>query len=94
MWHALSDVDLANSVQFLLLDTGLAICYCKFINSGKGAQAKYRFVWAFLYPWIAAVGNIGIAGQRCPKSLICDLGHLFLHFYEGEDEYDYISVVY
>ena len=58
MWHALSDVDLANSVQFLLLDTGLAICYCKFINSGKGARAKYRFVWAFLYPWIAAVGNI------------------------------------
>ena len=44
--------------EVLLLDTGFAICYCKSINSGKGAQAKYRFVWAFLYPWIAAVGSI------------------------------------
>ena len=42
----------------IALDTGFAICYCKSINSGKGAQAKYRFVWAFLYPWIAAVGSI------------------------------------
>ena len=56
MWHALSDVDLANSQKHVvityiasnLLDTGLAIYYCKFINNSKGARAKYRFVRAFL----------------------------------------------
>ena len=56
MWHALSNVDLANSQKHVvityiasnLLDTGLAIYYCKFINSSEGARAKYRFVRAFL----------------------------------------------